>query len=582
MNIRALVLGNDSRSTLAVVRSLGRSGITVDIGSSERKTPSRYSRYVNVTYLLPDPMNSIERWTKALKVLLSKNKYDIVIPASEVSVIPIIREYEELSKLCLVALPEPDTFLRTLRKDKTLELARICNVPTPKSRLAKSMKDVDEAIINLTIPIVQKPVSSKIGIHDEQLSFRVRYAKDANELTASMDKLLKFTPVLLQEKVSGKGIGQEFLTKNGEILAMFQHERIHEPFGGGGSSYRKSTAIDSELLEYSKRMIAELGWTGVLMVEYKSDATTGENWLMEINGRFWGSLPLAIAAGADFPKQLVEMHVMKEEVVQPNYMIGTRCRNFLLDIGWAVRRIMGAEKGARRLEGIKQIFHIPVKLLANTDRSDTFVRDDMAPGFMELFSFFEHTIREKLFTLLLAYRRWRYVPTSNISENRIKAVNRIRDANSVLFFCKGNICRSPFAEHAFRKILSEHGLTDVRVGSAGRISREGRRSPAAAVANAAEFGLNLDNHRSRKLTQLMLDECGVIFVMDASEYLWIKNNFKDANDKLFFLGEFHEGEVIEIDDPWRRSYQTFHRVYNCITGILQNVRVSLLEVASID
>ncbi len=48
-------------------------------------------------------------------------------------------------------------------------------------------------------------------------------------------------------------------------------------------------------------LMAALRWTGVAMVEFKHDPATGRSWLMEINGRFWGSIQLAIAAGVDFP-----------------------------------------------------------------------------------------------------------------------------------------------------------------------------------------------------------------------------------------------------------------------------------------
>ena len=37
------------------------------------------------------------------------------------------------------------------------------------------------------------------------------------------------------------------------------------------------------------------------MMEYKQDRRTGTPLLMEVNGRFWGSLQLAIDAGVDFP-----------------------------------------------------------------------------------------------------------------------------------------------------------------------------------------------------------------------------------------------------------------------------------------
>ena len=41
------------------------------------------------------------------------------------------------------------------------------------------------------------------------------------------------------------------------------------------------------------------------MVEYKRDSSTGQPYLMEVNGRFWGSLQLAIDSGVDFPRILV-------------------------------------------------------------------------------------------------------------------------------------------------------------------------------------------------------------------------------------------------------------------------------------
>ena len=42
------------------------------------------------------------------------------------------------------------------------------------------------------------------------------------------------------------------------------------------------------------------------MVEFKYDSKTSTPYLMEINGRFWGSLQLAIDAGVDFPRLLLE------------------------------------------------------------------------------------------------------------------------------------------------------------------------------------------------------------------------------------------------------------------------------------
>ena len=72
------------------------------------------------------------------------------------------------------------------------------------------------------------------------------------------------------------------------------------------SVYRESIAADPALVERSRRLLEHFGWQGVAMVEYKVDERTGTPMLMEINGRFWGSLQLAVDAGVDFPRLLIE------------------------------------------------------------------------------------------------------------------------------------------------------------------------------------------------------------------------------------------------------------------------------------
>src|SRR4030095_221723 len=106
--------------------------------------------------------------------------------------------------------------------------------------------------------------------------------------------------------VRGGGVGVEMLVDRGEVVLSFAHERIHElPLTGGGSTYRRAIAMPDALLEDSQKLMRALGWHGVAMVEYR--AHNGDHWLMEINGRFWGSLPLAAYAGVDFPKALAEL-----------------------------------------------------------------------------------------------------------------------------------------------------------------------------------------------------------------------------------------------------------------------------------
>ena len=54
------------------------------------------------------------------------------------------------------------------------------------------------------------------------------------------------------------------------------------------------------LQEQSIALLKAIQWEGVAMVEYRLNPLTGEAQLMEINGRFWGSFPLAVECGAGF------------------------------------------------------------------------------------------------------------------------------------------------------------------------------------------------------------------------------------------------------------------------------------------
>jgi predicted ATP-grasp superfamily ATP-dependent carboligase len=134
-------------------------------------------------------------------------------------------------------------------------------------------------------------------------------------------------PVLVQERVIGAGLGVFVLLWDGEVRAAFAHRRIREkPPSGGVSVLSESVALDPDLLARSVALLRDFDWQGVAMVEYKIDDRTGVPFLMEVNGRFWGSLQLAIDAGVDFPNILVAAACGEPTPPVGNYKLGVRLR----------------------------------------------------------------------------------------------------------------------------------------------------------------------------------------------------------------------------------------------------------------
>jgi predicted ATP-grasp superfamily ATP-dependent carboligase len=75
------------------------------------------------------------------------------------------------------------------------------------------------------------------------------------------------------------------------------------------------------------------------MLELKRDSATGVAYVMEVNGRLWGSLQLAIDAGVDFPKLLVDAALGHAAGAPPPYRPGVRLRWWWGDVNHLLARL---------------------------------------------------------------------------------------------------------------------------------------------------------------------------------------------------------------------------------------------------
>jgi len=148
------------------------------------------------------------------------------------------------------------------------------------------------------------------------------------------------SPSLIQQRVIGEGQGLFVLMQEGTPLGMFAHRRLRErPPSGGVSVLRESIALPKTMVEATLKLLQRVKWHGVAMVEFKVDKDNQRPLLMEINGRFWGSLQLAVDAGVNFPLLLLKMATGKAEIIPENgYRIGVKSRWLLGDLDQLVMR----------------------------------------------------------------------------------------------------------------------------------------------------------------------------------------------------------------------------------------------------
>src|SRR5579864_6901237 len=312
-----LVLGVAPRISLAIARSLNRRGIPVDIASLQPEDPTVRSRAVRNFHRLPPRSENRSAFTAALLALVRSQQYDLVLPASDPALAALAESYDELGRLLHVGCPTPHTVERVLNKSLTLGVARRSGIHVPMSWTISSASDLESITPELRFPVVVKPETKGAGP-----ATRVFYFSSPAELSSAL-RINNWGSLLVQEYYPGVGVGVEILIHNGECVAKFQHRRLKEaPATGGVAVVAVSEEIDPRLFQTSMTLLRALEWEGVAMVEFRVDRETGSAILMEVNGRFWGSVSLPIMAGVDFPLYYWQVIHGERPAVPAQYKVG--------------------------------------------------------------------------------------------------------------------------------------------------------------------------------------------------------------------------------------------------------------------
>jgi protein-tyrosine-phosphatase/predicted ATP-grasp superfamily ATP-dependent carboligase len=553
---KVLVLGRDTRSFLSVVRSLGRHGVEVHVGWCPSDAPAARSRFIAGRHALPPPAPvDAEAWQAEFERLLLRERFDLVIPTNDPAIIPLQHQRRRFEPLARFALPADEALETALDKIRTHELAASLGVRVPRSVTVRAIDEIDAALEQFTYPVIVKPRRSYLP---EDLVERghVRRARTAAEARSAAEGALIRGSVLIQEHVDGVGCGYELLADRGEILMRFQHERVHEPPGGGWSSYRRSTRVSPEFEDAASRLVGALSYTGVAMVEFKRDPGSGRWALMEINPRFWGSLPLALASGVDFPVALWDLLVDGRRPSTRRYPTDVYARNVRSDLKWLWSNARTSSSDpALAARSLRSVVTEGKNVVRGRERSDTFVADDLTPALTELGHLAARAAEPVRAALTRRRRPPPELPRMAISE-----------AQCVLFVCRGNICRSPFAARYAERVLGAQR----RIASAGLLDAPDRPSPLAARAVAAEYGVDLADHRSVVLTEALVAEAGVVLVFDEENRRGVLRRFPSAGGRVFLLGDL-DGGPAAIPDPLDRGQAFYRRVYARIAGLLETV-----------
>lgn len=300
-----IVLGVESQIGLAIVRELGHAGVRVVAVSHTPNALGLASRHVWRRVVAGPPRS--EALLDQIKALGREFGRAALFTVSEPNIEWLNEKRAQLGPLFPV-FPDSAVMRMVLDKSRTLAAAQAVGIDVPRSAQPVSLAEVDDLATRFPLPAVAKwPDPNQVMAALEQAGIELGKAEYLETPEALRSWGRKYQAMgrwpMLQQYGPGHGLGQFFFMRGGQAVRRFQHLRVAEwPPEGGASSVCDGVPLERhrELQERSIALLRSIGWEGVAMVEYRWDPATDRTLLMEINGRFWGSLPLAMHSGAGF------------------------------------------------------------------------------------------------------------------------------------------------------------------------------------------------------------------------------------------------------------------------------------------
>lgn len=347
--MRVLVLDGNENQAVASVRSLARAGHCVVVGAASSWSKAGWSRGCTESFQYPSPESDAAGFVARIAEEAARERDTLVMPMTERTTLPLSAGRETVLAVGgKLVLPPHETVLRAFDKQATTALAASLGIEVPRTILVTDRGEASAAADAIRYPAVLKPRTSEEFSTDGEVrsTGAPRYARDPGEfLTAFSEIHARCSGVLVQEYVEGTGAGYFALMREGAVRAEFAHRRIRDVRPtGSGSAVRASVRPDPRVREAALAILRELGWHGVAMVEFRL-RPDGSPVFLEVNGRFWNSLPLAVYAGADFPALLATLAEHGDVESPLPFTEGVRCRWFLGDFRHLVEVWLGPPPG---------------------------------------------------------------------------------------------------------------------------------------------------------------------------------------------------------------------------------------------
>jgi len=327
-----LLTDGDCRITLYILRSLRKRGIDTVVAADRERPLLFFSRFCRwrTCHPYPNPKENRRRFVESIIRLVQKNRFNVLFPVCEWGLLPLSEMRDKIEPYTKMPLPSHESLVKTFDKSQTIKIAKDNDVPTPETYFVQSTRRLREVSKKISYPAVIKPKWSWTWSEEKAIFRRASYVKSPAELITTYKAIHEQFPFpMIQEYIPG-------MARNYSIGVLYNNSRPRAmcaikvyrafPISGGNSILRETVELDCKMKEYASRLLKALDWHGIAEIEFKVDPRDGTPKLMEINGRFWASLEIAILSGVDLPYLLYRLTMDGDVPPVTGYKIGVKDR----------------------------------------------------------------------------------------------------------------------------------------------------------------------------------------------------------------------------------------------------------------
>lgn len=295
---RALIVeAGGTRGALAATRALGKAGWTVGVATPSGTGMAASSRFASARHEVPSASDDGDGFLGALAAAIDEHGYEVVLSGGDAELAVISAGRERLR----AAVPHPPhpSVIRALDKVALTAAARGVGWQVPPTEPATAGR----------APSWEGPTVVKARLHSPgegtggPARLEAALAERSEEAVALAERMRAAggEPFFQARKEGRLAAFVAVCAEGGTIVASAaQVAEATSPPSLGVSVRARSVPIDARLQAEAAALLAELGWFGIAEIQYILDGQ-GRRWLIDLNPRLYGSLQLAVAAGANLP-----------------------------------------------------------------------------------------------------------------------------------------------------------------------------------------------------------------------------------------------------------------------------------------